>query len=236
MELANLFREYLGTLFAGKRAEARDLLQTAHDHGTPASTLLTGIVWQAMEQIDALFRQGHITSIVYQMALRINRSIADQLQPVLARRPRTGRQIAITCSQGEAQELGAQILADVFEADGWTVWFLGSGVPHDEILQLAGKNQPELLCIYGAHASALPEIRRLIETMRDVATCPNTRVMVAGGVFKRAEGLAEELRADYSAADVSEALRVADTALQISPASETPAFSRRRNRRELAAV
>lgn len=233
MDLANLFREYLGHLFAGRRAEARDLMQAAYTRGISANTLLTGMVWQAMEQVDSLFRQGHITNIVYHMALRINRSVADRFQTLLTRQVRTGRQIVVTSGPGEAEELGAQILADMFEADGWTVWFLGSGVPHDEVLQLASKNQPDLLCIYGAHPSALPEIRRLIETMRQTGTCPNTRVMVVGGVFKRAEGLAEELRVNYTAADIPQALQTAGAAPRNSPA-DRPAVSRRRVLRENA--
>lgn len=45
-------------------------------------------------------------------------------------------------------------------------------------------------------AADLPGIRGLIDTLRDVNACPETQIVVGGGVFNRAEGLAEEIGAD----------------------------------------
>ena len=208
MKLAELFADYLGHLFSGRRFEARELLLTAQDRGTPAEKLLMGVVWPAMEQIQHLYRNNDIPLIVEHMASRLNRVVADQLQVVLPHQMKTGKRMMIVCGEGENEELGAQIMADLFEADGWTVWFLGSGVPNDEILEFLSQVTPDLLTVYGSQPGGVPGIRQLIDLIHEVGICEEMQILLSGGVFNRADGLAEEIGADLFAHDVRSALEL----------------------------
>ena len=165
----------------------------------------------------------------------INRMMADQIQAVLRREPKSGRRIVVVCGDGETEELGAQITADLFEAKGWSVWFLGSGVPNDEILQFTGKIRPDLLCIYGSHPSGIPNIRRLVDLIREVNACEQMQILTMGGVFNRAEGLAEEIRADLSAATAEEAVATAIAHPVRVPQPDVPQPGRRRKRKRKGA-
>jgi len=157
--------------------------------------------------------------------------IADQLHAYLARKPKSGRRMVVACGHGELAELGAQIMADLFEAEGWSVWFVGAGVPEDELLQLIGKLGPDILCIYGAQPDEVPEVRAFIDYIRDVGICESMQVLVSGGVFNRAPGLAEEVKADLFARNVRKALKtVADHPVRI-PKPDVPEPGRRRKRR-----
>ena len=115
----------------------------------------------------------------------------------------------IFCGDDEPEELGGQLCADLFEADGWTVRFGGGGVPNDEILKLIGEHRPDLLVMYGTLPSAVPLVRKLIDYLREVNSCPEMQLMCCGGIYKRAEGLAEEIGADLYAPDAAEAVRIA---------------------------
>lgn len=235
MSMPELFKQYLEHLFAGKRSQARELILAAQDRGTPACKLLKMIIWPAMEQVDSLFRRNHINLIMEHMATRINRMMADQLQGLLARKPKTGKRMVITCGDGEGEELGAQIMADLFEAMGWSVWFLGSGVPNDETLQFVGKITPDILAIYGTKPAGVPNTRKLIELIRGVGVCPDMQVLIMGGVFNRAEGLADEVKADLFATTVTEAIKVvADHPVRV-PKPDVPEPGRRRKRKRTAA-
>jgi methanogenic corrinoid protein MtbC1 len=235
MTTAELFKQYLQHLFRGRRAEAREVLIAAQDRGVPASKLLKGIIWPAMEQIDQLYREDKISRIVEHMATRINRSLADQLQVFLRREPKDGRRLVVTCGNGEIEELGAQIVADLFEARGWSVWFLGSGVPNDEVLHFVGQNRPDVLCIYGAEACGVPNIRQLIGLIREVNACDHLQVLCVGGVFNRADGLADEIRADLFAEDVEGALKTVEEHPVRVPKPDVPQPGRRRKRKNRTA-
>jgi len=234
MTNAELFTQYLEHLFVGKRCEARELLFSAHDRGISASKLIKSIIWPAMEQVDNLYRSHQITRITEHMATRINRTIADQLAGFLAREPKTGKRMVITCGREEIEELGAQMVADLFESKGWSVWFLGSGVPSDEVLQFVGSIRPDILCVYGAEPQAVPELRMMIELVRHVSACDQMQVLMIGGVFKRAEGLSEEIKADLFAPDVKEAMKIVDSNPVRIPRPDVPEPGRRRKRKHRA--
>jgi methanogenic corrinoid protein MtbC1 len=236
MTLADLFTQYLEHLFLGRRAEARELLFAAQDRGITSCKLLTKIIWPAMEQIGKLYRNNQIPRITEHMATRINRTLADQLQACMRRDPKNGKRIVVSCGEGEAEELGAQIIADLFEAHGWSVWFLGSGVPNDEILPFVGKVRPDVLCIYGTRPEGVPGTRRLIDLIREVNVCKQMQVMVVGGVFNRAEGLAEEIHADLSAATAEDALKIAEQHPVRVPQPDLPQPGRRRKRKAPASA
>ncbi|MGB2819425.1 MAG: cobalamin-dependent protein [Phycisphaerae bacterium] len=236
MKTSELFKQYLEHLFLGKRCEARELIFAAHDRGVQASKLLKLIIWPAMDQMAKLYRSHHISLITEHMATRINRMLADQLHGFLARQPKTGQRIVITCGAGESEELGAQIIADLFEAKGWSVWLLGSGVPNDEILEFAGKIRPDVLCVFGTRPSEVPGIRKLIDLIRSVGVCNEMQILVSGGVFNRAEGLADEVRADLFAPTITAVLQVvADHPVRV-PKPDVPEPGRRRKRKRKSAA
>ncbi len=231
MELIEIFKQYLEHLFAGKRCEAREVVMNAQDRGVTARLLLVNIIWPAMEQIEKLYREGQINRLQEHMATRINRLIADQLQGVMGRAPKSGRRVVVVCGEGEPEELGAQMTSDLFEAEGYHVWFLGGGVPNDEILSFVNKLEPDVLVVYGTQPSGVPGVRKLIDMVREVNAVPNMQVLVSGGVFNRADGLAEEIRADLFARNAREAVRlVAEHPVRV-PQPDMPQPGRRRKRK-----
>ena len=236
MDTAEVFAQYLEHLFAGKRCEAREMIENTLDRGVCARRILHNIIWPAMEQIQKLHRVGKISRLLEHMATRINRMVADQVQAHLAREPKNGMRIVVTCGDGENEELGAQVTADLFEAEGWSVWFVGSGVPNDEILQMLGRVRPDVLCVYGTQPCGVPNVRKLIDMIRVIGAHEQMQVLVTGGVFNRAGGLDEEVKADLYAADARTAVKIVHEHPVRVPKPDLPQPGRRRKRRNLHAA
>jgi methanogenic corrinoid protein MtbC1 len=230
MTTGDLFKQYLEHLFHGKRCESRELILAAADRGIPSSKLLQNVIWPAMEQVDKLYRQNLIPRITEHIAIRINRMVANLLLGSIAREPKTGKRMVVLCGSGDIEELGAQIVSDLFEAKGWSVWFLGSGVPNDEVVQFLGRIRPDVLSVYGMHPAGVPSVRHLIEMVREIGIFQDMQVMVAGGIFNRAEGLADEIKADLYAANAGEALTVVEDHPVRIPKPDMPEPGRRRKR------
>jgi len=164
-----------------------------------------------MEQLQDFYREDRISIGSLNMATRLNRSITDQLCAQLSKSESNGKKVLIFCGDDEPEELGGQICSDLFEADGWTVRFAGGGVPEDEVLGLIGSERPDLLVMFGTLPSGVPAVRKLIDYLREVNSCPQMQIMCCGGIYKRAEGLAEEIGADLYAPDAAEAVTVASS-------------------------
>ena len=143
------------------------------------------------------------------MATRLNRATVDRITGELAIKPSNGKKVMVICGNAEGEELGGQITADLFEADGYEVKFLGGGIPNDETNHLIGLWRPDILVMHATLPSDMPEARKLIDHLREHNSQPNLQVMCCGGIYKRAEGLAEEIGADLIARDAADAVQVA---------------------------
>jgi methanogenic corrinoid protein MtbC1 len=207
---STLSQAYLEPLLTGDRVAAREIIQQAINDGASAYELLNGLIWPMMENIQSLYREDRITQSMLNLATLLNRSITDQLAGQLPRKPRNNRKVIIFCGNDEPEELGGQIAAELFETDGWTTRFVGGGIPEDEVLKLIGEFRPDLLVMFATLASGVPGVRKLIDYLREVNSCPEMQVMCCGGIYKRAEGLADEIGADLYAPDAAEAVLTAN--------------------------
>lgn len=223
---------YLDNLLKGDRKACRTVIEETLQTGTPANSVYLEVIWPIMAEIEQLIRDERITSNQEHLATRINRTIVDQLQNKLPRRPGKNKKIVVSCAPDELQELGAQIMADLFESDGWNVKFLGGGLTNDDILSFVNEHSPDILLIYGTTPKQAPGVRQLIDTIRNINAWPEMRIMVSGGLFNRAEGLWQEIGADLFAATALEAIQVASSEPGETP---MPTFNRRKQKRKQAA-
>lgn len=200
---------YVNVLLTGERAAARKVIDQALANGLAPATLLADLVWPTMERIQARFKDDIINGTQLNLATRLNRFVADLLASKLEQAPAIGKTALVFCGDDEPEELGGQITADLFEAAGWTVKFGGGGLASDEVLKMIGGERPDLLVMFATLPSGVPGVRKLIDYLRDVNAHPEMQIMCCGGIYKRAEGLAEEIGADLYAPDGAAAVEVA---------------------------
>lgn len=236
MPRASVLDKYLQALLKGDRAACRQIIRDALHTAPDPRFAYFDVLWPAMQRVESLFRTDRINIAQEHMATRINRMIADQIQPYLTQKPRTGRRTLVVCAEGEPEELGAQMCCDLLEAEGWEVYFAGGGVPDDEVLSLLGELRPDLLVIFGTQPQGVPGVRRLIELIREIGINPTMNILVSGGVFNRAEGLWEEVCADLFAPDAATMLTMATRMAPRDPDQPAPATARRRRRRRRPAA
>ncbi len=228
---SRLFDQYMDPLLDGNRAVCRNIIQDEIAANTPGRKLYEDILWPAMEKVEKLYRKDEINIVTEHMATRINRALANQVQQALKRSGSNGKRILIMCAEGESEELGAQMCADLFEADGWDVFFVGGGVPNDEVLSLCGQLRPEILLVFGTQPHGVPDIRALVDLIRDVGCNPTMNIMVSGGIYNRADSLWKEISADLFAPTAQKAIKIANGAEPRVPEIRTPGAPKKRRRR-----
>jgi len=231
MPPAALVEEYIPNLLAGNRVACRKFVQETANQVQDARELYYDLLWPAMERVNKLYRSDRINAATESMATRINRSLADQLQLRLTPADPNGKSIVITSAPGEPEELGAQMCADLFEAAGWDVYFVGGGIPNDEVLSLVGQLRPNILLIFGTQPSGVPAVRRLIDLIREIGVNPTMNIMVSGGVFNRADGLWKEVNADLCAKTAQQAIPMAEAAEPRKPEPPRAGAPKKRRRR-----
>lgn len=229
----NVHARYLESLFRGDRKTCRAVIEEVLQTGTPATSVYVDVIWPIMVKIDELQRSDRISPAQEHLATRINRTIVDQLQNKLPRRPARNKKVVVCCAQAELQELGAQMIADMFESDGWDVKFLGGGLTNDDVLAFVNEYSPDILLIYGTTPKQTPGIRHFIDTIKGVNAWPNMRIMLSGGIFNRADGLWEEIGADLFAATALEAVQAAAIEKSAESYEMRTTGRRRKNRQKI---
>lgn len=209
---------------SGDRVASRDFVDQIQRKGCTSLQLSTDLYWPAMQTIFRMARQDQLTDLATQYATRILRMLVDQAQIGYEQAPRNGRRILCVCGPNDAEDMAGQLCADLLEASGYEVLFAAGGVANDEILREVGLRRPDALVVFAAAASDAPKIRLLIDVIRTIGITPGMPVICGGGIFARAEGLAQEIGADATADEPHAVERMVRCALA-SPRLTAPAKS-----------
>lgn len=206
-----MLERFFNTLISGDRPGARAVVDEALEADCPAEQILANLYWPVLQQVSTMHRNDQLCELSYHYATRILRMLVDQMQPRLQTREANGQRVLLTCGEEEAEEMAAQMASDLLEAAGYTVFFAGGGIANDELVAQVGDIQADKLVIFGALPATVPQTRLLIDRLHEIGVAPKVQVIVGGGVFNRAEGLAEEIGADLWAAEPGELVEVIET-------------------------
>ncbi len=199
------------SLVSGDRQTCRSIVAEAMSNGFDANTMSREIYWSVLDTMNTLFRNDQITTLAYQYGTRLLRSLVDQAQAGYVQASRRDRTICMFCGQSESDDLAGQLVADLAEADGYDVYFGGGGIANDEILAEVNQRRPDVLLLFSSGPRDAPNIRELVDHVRGVNACPQMQIVVGGGIFNRAPGLAEEIGADLWATSPRELLETLES-------------------------
>ncbi len=203
-----LIERLFDALTSGDRSAARDIVADTLNSGCTAEQVLTELFWPTYERVETFHRNDQLATLSHHLATRLLRMLVDQTTLQLERKAPNGRTVFAVCGPTDADELAGQIAIDLLEAAGFEVQYAGGGIAMDEILARVQEQKPDHLLLFASSPQDLPEIRGLIDTLNEIGACSpaqgRLQVVVGGGVFNRADGLAEEIGADLWATTPSD--------------------------------
>jgi methanogenic corrinoid protein MtbC1 len=206
---AALARRLLLAILEGRRQDALDLVLRSFDEGTSIPDLHQDLIARVQAEIGWLWQAGEIHAGEEHIGTRIIEEALTLLRAKLPRRQSVGRSVLIASVEGNLHDVGARIVADRFELEGWTVYFLGANVPAPDLVRS--------LVEFGAEALALSvgfglSARAAAQTVSEIRAIPNRRVpvIVGGLLFDSIAGLWKTVGADAYASDPGEAVRIAE--------------------------
>ena len=81
-------------------------------------------------------------------------------------RPRNGRTIVAATVAGNQHDLGIQMVADLFEANGWRAIQLGANVPSEDLAQTVEFYDADLVALAFSMLGQLPALSDAIAAVR----------------------------------------------------------------------
>lgn len=199
---------YLQAVRSGERRAALNVALETLRAGASVSDVYVNLLQPVQYEIGRLWERNEISVAEEHVATAITQYVLGHLYSLLEIPERTRGNALVTGVKGELHQLGANMVADVLEADGWNVRFLGTQLPHTGILEAVEDHRPRLVGIsatvlfnLSAVADLIPDIRR--------ASGPDTFVVVGGGAFRTSPEAWKNIGADGYAGDLREAVALA---------------------------
>lgn len=200
---------FVQALLSGNRRPAWNIVQEQMRMGTALPVIYTDLLQHAMYEVGRLWEGNVITVAQEHVATAIVQFIVAQLYPLLPQPDELLGRMVLAGVEGEMHQVGANMVADIMEADGWDVRFLGINVPEAAAVKAVRDHQADLVGISATMLFNVPRVQSLIAAVRGADLDPAPRILVGGAAFRARPGLAQELGADGLAGDLNEACRVA---------------------------
>lgn len=206
---------YLQTVLGGHRQPALNVALQLLREGVSVPEIYVDLLQPAQYEIGRMWERNEITVAREHLATAITQFVVSQLYTRLEVPEVKQGNAIITGVEGELHQLGANMVADVLEAEGWDVRFLGTQMPRRDILRTIEEHEATLIGISTTMLFNLPHVSGLIEDVRRTFG-RETRILVGGGAFRSSDDLWKEIGADAFGTDLRSAVAAAQSLFETS--------------------
>jgi methanogenic corrinoid protein MtbC1 len=212
--LSPLATDYLENILKGNRNKSLSLILDEVNRGVHVKEMYLQVFQPVQYEIGRLWQTNKISVAQEHYCTGATQLVMAQLYPFLFTGKKKSRKMVTTCVPGELHEMGARMVTDFFEMEGWDTYYLGANMPIDGVIRFISDVKPQCLGISATmtfHVSAVEEMITRIRSAPDIS--PDLKIMAGGYPFKVAEGLWKTVGADGYAISAMEAVMLADKLL-----------------------
>lgn len=210
----NTVLRYVEAILEGDRAQAEEVVMSVLHSGSMVPAIYENILAPAQAKLGTLWHRGEITVADEHFGSATTEFIMSRLRPHLIKAEPRGLSMLATSTPGDLHEIGLRMVADLFEADGWDVCFLGANTPIADVVELLARRRPNLLALSVNTALTIRSAGELIEAVRSNPVTAGTRILVGGPPFRQVPQLWRELGADGCARSAVDAVRCGNELVQ----------------------
>ncbi len=173
--------DYTEQLLMGNRQACSKLIRQAIKNGYTVEDVYEKIFRPSLYRVGELWEQNKISVAAEHLATAITESLMIELYPMIFSSNRIGRKIVVTSIADELHQIGAKMIADVFEMNGWDTFFLGANTPREELLTFIEEQSPDVVAL---SISIYFNFNNLLETISQIhSKFPKLKIIVGGQAF-----------------------------------------------------
>jgi methanogenic corrinoid protein MtbC1 len=209
--LTSLAQNYLDNVLKGNRNKALSLILNEVTAGTPVKEMYLQVFQPVQYEIGRLWQTNKISVAQEHYCTGATQLVMSQLYPYLFTGKKKNRKMVAACVPGELHEMGARMVTDFFEMQGWDTYYLGANMPAEGVIRFLGDTKPQILAISATMTFHVSEVEGMIRLIRSAQMVPqDLKIMVGGYPFKVAGDLWKNIGANGYAPGAQEAIELAD--------------------------
>ena len=144
------YTDYLAALRDGSGRMASQVVERALTANVTADELYMRVFQLAQWEVGRMWQRNEFTVAQEHLATAITERLMGELRPYFKPKHDRGRTLMLGCAAREMHTVGAKMLVDFFEADGWTVYYLGVATPSADFLDLARRYHVDMMGVSSA--------------------------------------------------------------------------------------
>jgi len=200
---------YLNFLIDGNKRAAHELIIKTYQTGTSIKEIYLNIFQVTQKETGRLWQIGKIEVAQEHFITAATQLIMSQLYPYMFSSAKKEHTIIVSCVNGELHEIGARMVADLFELDGWNSYYFGANTPQRSLMNAIEIYKPRILAISATMTFNLTAVSELIETVKMNPKLNKVKILVGGYPFTIVENLWQSTGADGFALDAEHAINLA---------------------------
>lgn len=174
----NIYNDYYSHLIHGDKRFCSSVVDSLIEKKAPAEIIYTDLFQKALYKVGEDWEMNKISVATEHMATAITESMMIRLQPQLFSAVRTGNKAVIACVANEYHQVGAKMVADIFEMNGWDGYFIGANTPFIELIKFIQSQKPDLI---GLSLSIYFNIHELKNTLAQIRSNFSEIPIIIGG-------------------------------------------------------
>ncbi len=204
------YSQFLQYLLAGDHLEADKLSKEIIETKEDARDFFEYVIKNALYEVGELWENGKVSIAEEHMASSISSRVLSNIYMNFLDNISEKGKIVITSIANEFHELGARIIADSLELEGWDVKYLGADTPLIDLIKLLVDHKPFAL---GLSVSMSFNLENLINAVNKIKATPeleDLKIFVGGKVFNENPGLWKKTGADGWARNSEKAVEIVE--------------------------
>ncbi|MBF0239403.1 MAG: cobalamin-dependent protein [SAR324 cluster bacterium] len=175
------YNNYLSFLLSGNKTECTKIIRELIDQKIAVKDLYLNFFQRSMYQVGSLWEHNKISVAVEHMATAMTESLLNLAYPLIFSAEHCGKSAIISCVTKEYHQIGAKMVADIFELNGWDGYFVGANTPTDELLKMIDDKKPDVLALSMSLYFSLRWMEEMLQAVS--ATHPKLDIIVGGQGF-----------------------------------------------------
>lgn len=204
------FEIFLEALLMGEDKKAQHIAEDNIETKEDFREFTRNVIKPVMYTIGLMWEQNDIAPAEEHRATSIAARILSSFYTKYLPEQHSQGKAVVSAVANEHHELGARIIADCLEFDGWDVSFLGADTHGEELIDYLLEEKPFLLGLSVCVPYNLKELKEIVEKIRCESALQGIKILVGGKALNDFPYLLEKMKADDRAEDGSSALEIAN--------------------------
>jgi MerR family transcriptional regulator, light-induced transcriptional regulator len=197
---------FLSAILGGQRQAALNIVDEALRAGHSHVDIYVNVFTEALHRVGELWELNKISVAQEHIATAITQYAIAAIYPRLVPAAVPRGSMVVTGVAGELHQIGANLVADAMEANGWTVRFLGTNLPHSSVLATIEEISADMLCISTTIIANLPSVVDLLQTVRGKLNQKVPKIVLGGAAYRSATQFVRDIGPAEAVADLRQAL------------------------------